>query len=36
LLAVALTEWQRIGNQINAAFIFARADFKHEKAPGVR
>jgi len=21
------TEWQRIGNQINAAFIFARADF---------
>jgi hypothetical protein len=22
------TEWQRIGNQINAAMIFARADFK--------
>jgi hypothetical protein len=21
------TEWQRIGNQINAAMIFARADF---------
>jgi hypothetical protein len=21
------TEWQRIGNQIDAAFIFARADF---------
>jgi len=21
------TEWQRIGNQINAAFILARADF---------
>jgi hypothetical protein len=21
------TEWQRIGNEINAAFIFARADF---------
>jgi hypothetical protein len=22
-----VTEWQRIGNQIDAAFIFARADF---------
>jgi hypothetical protein len=21
------TEWQRIGNQIDAAFIFARSDF---------
>jgi hypothetical protein len=22
-----LTEWQRIGNQIDAALVFARADF---------
>jgi hypothetical protein len=26
-LAVALTEWQRVGNQIDAAFILARAHF---------
>jgi len=24
---VQATEWQRIGNQINAAMIFARSDF---------
>ena len=28
------TKRQRIGNQIDSAMIFARADFKHEKAPG--
>jgi aminomuconate-semialdehyde/2-hydroxymuconate-6-semialdehyde dehydrogenase len=27
------TEWQHIGNQINAAFIFARADFKNVCVP---
>jgi hypothetical protein len=30
------TKWQRIGNQIDATMIFARADFKHEKALGIR
>jgi len=25
------TEWQRIGNQIDAAMIFARADFVKKK-----
>ena len=30
------TEWQRIGNQVNAAFVFARADFVNVDHFGLR
>ena len=30
------TEWQNVGNQINAAFIFARSDFVKVHGDGKR
>jgi hypothetical protein len=34
LIDSQVTERQRIGNQIDAAFIFARADFNHKRQRG--